>query len=48
MITSSIWDNIELYNSAKSEAVDLIYKYWPVPRSVNIPEAVVLQFCELY
>ena len=48
MITSNIWAGIGLNNVANSEVVDLIYKDESFPRSVNLPEAVIVQFYGLY
>ena len=48
IITLYLWANIGLHNGSTGKVVNFIYKYESVPRSGDIPEAVVVQFYELY
>ena len=41
-----MWDNVGLNNGSKGEVVHIIYKDKSGTRSVTIPEAVTVQFCE--
>ena len=43
-----MWSDHGLYISDNGEVVDFIYEDKSGPRSGNITEAVVVQFCELY
>ena len=42
-----MWNKVGLHNGAKGEVVDFIYKDKYMPRSGNLPEAVVAEFFEL-
>ena len=48
IITSNLYDNIELNDVDKSAVVDFIYEDESGTRSGNLPESVVVQFRELY
>lgn len=47
MLTSNLWTDVGLHNGAKGIVVDLVYKTPAGPTFGDLPEAVVVQFCDL-
>ena len=47
MITSNIWAEAGLHNGAKILVIYFVHQYANGPRNGDLPEAVVVQFCEL-